>query len=182
MLKLSSTKSLIFFLENYSSSKGLNPLLSTKAMDTNKRKECRWTLPLEGWHKDNFEGVANGNPGKVGVGGIIRNAHGKGIATVSAPLGMQTNNYAETIMAHQTIKLAWDTGVKNIWLEGDSKSIIDYLNEKNEPMWMIMNIIQNCIQHLKTFDNTYVAHEYREANQVADRLAKWVVKNNEVEK
>ena len=33
---------------------------------------------------------------------------------------------------------------------------------------------------LKSFDNIYVAHEYREANKVADRLANWAVKNDEL--
>ena len=47
---------------------------------------------------------------------------------------------------------------------------------------MIMNIIKDYIQHLKNFDNTYVAHKYREANQVADNLANWALKNNEVVK
>lgn len=45
-----------------------------------------------------------------------------------------------------------------------------------------MNIIEECIQHLKTFEKTYVAHEYREANQVTDKLADWAVKYNEVAK
>lgn len=73
-------------------------------------------------------------------------------------------------------------GVKNLWLEGDSKNIIDYLNEKNEPTWTIVNIIEECIQFLKSFDNIYVAHKYREANQVADRLANWTVKNDEMKR
>ena len=71
-------------------------------------------------------------------------------------------------MAHQTLKLAQDMEVKNLWLEGDSKNIINYLNEKNEPTWMIVNIIKECIQILNTFDNIYLDLEYREANQVVD--------------
>lgn len=86
----------------------------------------------------------------------------------------------EVSAAHQSLKLARDTGVINLWLEGDSKNIIDCLNEKNEPMWMIVNIIKECIQIPKSFDNIYVAHEYRKANQVADRLANWEVKNDEL--
>ena len=59
----------------------------------------------EGWCKANFDGFAKGNPGKAGAGGIIRNTHGKGIVAISATLGMQTNHYAETFVAHQTLKL-----------------------------------------------------------------------------
>ncbi len=85
-------------------------------------------------------------------------------------------------MAHRTIKLAKEMGVKYLWLERYSKNIIDFLNEKNKPTWTIANIIEECIQHLKSFEKTYVVHEYQEANQVADRLANWVVKYNEVAK
>ena len=54
--------------------------------------------------------------------------------------------------------------IKNIWLEGDLKDIIDFLNEKNKPTWIIENIVRECIQFLKSFNNVYVAHEYREEN------------------
>ena len=47
---------------------------------------------------------------------------------------------------------------------------------------MIVNIIKDCIQILKSFDNIHVAHEYMEANQVAERLANWADKNDEMRK
>ena len=59
----------------------------------------------------------------------------------SAPFGSQTNHYVEAIVARQTIKLAKEMGVNFLWLEGDSKNIIDYLNGRNKMTWMMANII-----------------------------------------
>jgi ribonuclease HI len=85
------------------------------------------------------------------------------------------NHYAEASAALHTLRLARDTGVKHLWLEGDSKNIIDCLIKKTKPAWTIDNLIGECIHILRSFDHVYVAHEFREANQVADRLANMVV-------
>ena len=82
-------------------------------------------------------------------------------------------------MVHQIIKLAQDIGIHKLWLEGDSKNIIDCLNKKTEPTWMVGNIIEESIQILSTFKNIHMAHEYREANHVADRLANWATRDDE---
>ena len=79
------------------------------------------------------------------MGGIVRNAYGKGIVAISAPLGSQMNHYAEVSAARHTIKLSRDMGIRNLWLKGDSKNIIYCLNEKNKPTWTIESIIGDCI-------------------------------------
>ena len=91
-------------MENHTNSKGPIPILNSKVHD--KREGCCWSLPPKGWFKANFDGATKGNPRKAGVGGIIRNEHGKGIAAFSTPIGSQTNHYAKAIAAHLTIKLA----------------------------------------------------------------------------
>ena len=84
----------------------------------------KWLLPPEGSHKANFDGAAKGNPGPSGCGGIIRNCHGGGVATLSYPLGNQTNHYVEVSNALHTTKLSLDVGVKKLWLEDYSNIII----------------------------------------------------------
>lgn len=89
-----------------------------------KRQEAIWKSPLDGWHKANFDGAAKGNPTPVGCGGIIRNCFGVEVATVSHPLGKQTNHYAKASVALHTTRLAKDIRVRNLWLEGDSNNIV----------------------------------------------------------
>ncbi len=97
------------------------------------RKDCHWSLPLEGWYKANFVGMAKGNPGAMGSGGVTRNCHGYGIAAVTFPLRHQTNHYTEDCAALQTTKLVKEVRVKSLWLEGDSNNTINYLRGEHSP-------------------------------------------------
>ena len=57
--------------------KGSNPFIGETGSNNNaqiRRKECHWSLPPEGWQKANFDGVAKGNLGAAGCGGVIRNS------------------------------------------------------------------------------------------------------------
>lgn len=49
-----------------------------------KRQEVKWLLPLEGWHKENFDGVTKGNSRPLGCGGINRNSYGGGVVSCLA--------------------------------------------------------------------------------------------------
>ena len=77
-----------------------------------RRQEATWSFPPENWHKANFDGAAKGNPGPAGCGGIIRNSSGGGIATISSPIGHQTNHLAEANATRLTIKLALALGIE----------------------------------------------------------------------
>ena len=50
----------------------INPPLVYLKKDNVARKECKWVSPPIGWKKLNFDGASRGNPGKVGLGCIIR--------------------------------------------------------------------------------------------------------------
>ena len=130
-------------LENFTNSKGPISTLKTRVKD--KREGCSWSFSLGGWLKANFDGAAKGNPRKARASGIIRNVYGKGITNFTTSLGIQTNHYVKGIVAYQTINLAKEIGVKFLWLEGDSKNIIDCLNGRNKATWTITNIIVECI-------------------------------------
>ena len=98
-----------------------------------KRQEAKWLFPPEGWHKANFDRASKGNPGPSGGGGVIRNDNGNCIAAFSLPLGFQTNHYAEANVACNAVKLAFEVGVTNLWLEGDSKNIFECIIGKSPP-------------------------------------------------
>ena len=107
-----------------------------------KRQEVKWKLTAKGWHKDNFDGVAKGNLGPLGCGGIIRNCHGRGVVALSYPLGNQINHYIEASATLHTVKLALDVGVKKLWLKGDSNNIIRCIKGALHPTQTIANIIE----------------------------------------
>lgn len=47
------------------------------------------------WIKINIDGSTINNPGKIGVGGIMRDQQGKLLMVVTTPLGKGSNNKAK---------------------------------------------------------------------------------------
>ena len=125
-------------------------------------------LPLESWFKDNFDGASKGNPGPSRCGGIIRNTYGEGIMAFYLPLGTQSNHFAEARATYEAIKLAFDMGFRWLWLEGDSKNIIDCIKCITQPSWTISNIIEGTRAIMDKFERVYVTHVFREVNSMAD--------------
>ena len=126
---------------------------------------------LEGWHKENFDGASKGNPRPLGCGGVIRNNFGEGMAAFSLHLGIQTNHFAEARAACQSVKMAFEMGIKKLWLEGDSKNIIDCIKCLSQPSWTSKNIIEEPHAILDKFECVHITHVFREANPVADWFA-----------
>ena len=135
-----------------------------------KRQEAKWLLPPEGWHKANFDGASKGNPGSSGSGGVIRNDYGDCIAAFSLPLGFQTNHCAEANAACNVVKLAFEIGVTNLWLEGDSNNIIKCIIGNSHPSWTIANLIDETRETLAKFNRIHVTHIFWEANPVAEKF------------
>ena len=69
------------------------------------------------------------------------------------------------------VKLAFEAGITKLWLEGDSKNIINTINGISPPSWSIANIIAETRATLTKFEKVHVTHVYREANPVADWFA-----------
>lgn len=104
----------------------------------------------------------------MGSGGLIRNNYGGGVVDFSYLLGHQMNHFSKASAARQIVKLTLAFGIENLWLEGDSLNIINYLNSLTTPSWTIANIIKEVKSDLGKFSKTYISHVYREANLAAD--------------
>lgn len=120
------------------------------------RSLCCWSFPPNEWFKANFDGAAKGNLGPARYGGVIRNGVGFCTRVVAYPLGIQTNHMAEAMGALQAIKLASNLGVKMLWLEDNSKSIIHYLLCNHQPSWTIKNIIESAKELLQRFKKCHI--------------------------
>lgn len=53
----------------------------------------------------NFDGASRGNPGKTGIGGVIRNKAGEIVHIYCRALGESTNNEAEFAALEQVLKI-----------------------------------------------------------------------------
>ena len=54
-----------------------------------------WSPPPQQIFKLNFDGAAKGNPGPVGIGGVIRNSEGSILGVFWGVIGETTNNVVE---------------------------------------------------------------------------------------
>lgn len=130
-----------------------------------------WEKYLFGWTKLNADGSKQDND-LIGAGSILRDHRGDMIKVFSQKLGSGTSNLAEAQSA--LIRLQWchSNGYDRVILECDSKLVVDILNNTITPPWHIEVIIMEA-QHLIHQHNIVIRQCYREANNVADVLAKW---------
>lgn len=159
----------------------INMAPSRTSMTAKKDREgiC-WSFPPNDWIKANFDGAAKGNPGVAGCGGVIRDSFGNFIGATTSPLGSQTNHLAEAAGAFHIINLAQSLNIKHLWLEGDSKNIIDYLKEKSPPSSTIKSWIEEAKLTLAKFEKVKISHAYRESNAVVNFFSNEGVKSKEV--
>tara|TARA_B100000900_G_C20575840_1_gene715289 strand:+ start:338 stop:922 length:585 start_codon:yes stop_codon:yes gene_type:complete len=125
-----------------------------------------------------FDGASKGNPGKAGAGAVLYK-NNEEIWSIAKYLGNQTNNYAECFAVILGINEAYNRGIKNLQVEGDSMLIINQLKGK----WAIKNkdlkkLHLSITEVLKQFDNISYKHIYRNFNKRADELANQGVLNN----
>lgn len=78
------------------------------------RENSIWLSPPNGWIKANFDGASKGNPGKASCGGVIRDYNCNIIRAQDIPLGITSIHKVEMVGAHYMIKLAKDTGCRNL--------------------------------------------------------------------
>ena len=95
------------------------------------RLKTRWKAPPIGWLKGNFDGVAKGNLGKVGCGGVLRDHIGNIIDVISIPIGISNSHKVEATATLYTMRLVVETNFWYLWMERDSLNIVNMLNGKN---------------------------------------------------
>tara|TARA_B100000900_G_C20587312_1_gene720134 strand:- start:1679 stop:2254 length:576 start_codon:yes stop_codon:yes gene_type:complete len=141
----------------------INKINSFQLNDTIQNKIPKYIL--------RFDGASRGNPGRSGAGAVLYK-NDKEIWSVSRNLGIQTNNYAECFAMTLGIDRAFELGIKNLIVEGDSMLIINQLKGK----WKIKNkdlknLHLSIVEKIRHFDNITYKHIYRKYNSRADELA-----------
>ena len=107
----------------------------------NLRDLARWDCPLMDWNKINFDGASKGNPGFAGCGIIIRNENGDRMGGMAIPICIQANHVAKANATLYGLIYAKSLNLNNIWLEGDSLNIFNFLNRVTKSSSTINNII-----------------------------------------
>ncbi|XP_060203024.1 uncharacterized protein LOC132631467 [Lycium barbarum] len=140
--------------------------------------ECivvKWLKLSENWVKINTDGSKDAN-GRAEIGGNCRDHRGIIIMAFARTVGMDTSNMAEAKAALNGLEWCYRNGHSNVILECDSKIVVEMIKGNYHIPWQMKNIITH-IQNISSTITCEVRHCYREANQVADALAKWSITN-----
>ena len=139
-----------------------NPMkiTGTSTKQNEHREGVLWSSPPLGWLKANFDGYAKENLGKARFGGVLRDHYRIVVDSMSIPIGHSTSYKAEAIAALYTVKMAVETGYRNLWLEGNSLNIINMLNNKNMVTWNIDGSIMEIKNLINFFDKVMISYNF----------------------
>jgi ribonuclease HI len=119
-----------------------------------------------------FDGGSRGNPGPAGIGVVLRAEDGTPLVTLGKYIGRATNNVAEYRALITGLEKAMELGAKKIVVRGDSELIVRQMvgtyRVKNVELKQLYDEAQTLYRQ---FDEARIEHNYREKNELADRLA-----------
>jgi len=124
------------------------------------------------------DGGARGNPGKSGIGAVLKNEDKKNILEISEYIGIATNNQAEYRAAIRALEEAQKLAAEDLKVYLDSELIVKQLNGKYRvknikliPLYVELTRLQ------RTFKTASFEHVRREFNKEADALANLAMDN-----
>ena len=120
----------------------------------------------------NADRATKGNLGPAAAGGIIRDNRGKSLMGFTEYLGMCSSMKRETRAVPRCLKIAREMGVTRLWVHLDSKVLMGML--QGETAWYPYHrfTLEQCKGLITWRDwEVQVTHCFREANQVANRVA-----------
>lgn len=117
------------------------------------------------------DGGARGNPGKAGIGVVIKDDDGKIIERVSEYIGEATNNVAEYTALIKGLEKARELKAEEVECFLDSELVVRQMNReykvKNKDLSLLFVKVWNLSSGFKKISFNHIMREY---NQVADRL------------
>ncbi len=118
-------------------------------------------------------GASLGNPGKAGIGVIIRDQDGKMINRKAQFIGVTTNNVAEYMALIFALEEALCLRAKEVECFLDSQLLVRQLKGTYKVKDRKLELFYSQIKHLESFfEKISFNYVVRSANKQADRLAK----------
>ena len=131
-----------------------------------------WDPPRSGFFKLNFDGSKLPN-GSASLGFIIRDSAGDAILVGGRSMGSNISILqAEAWALKEGMAAACSLNISNLVIEGDNLAVINAVRKVWNIPWEINNIISDIMVNLSSFSEFQVRHCFREANRVADAMAR----------
>eukprot|EP00253_Pinus_taeda_P024712 PITA_24712 len=146
---------------------------------TRSASPLQWSPPAASSYKLNFDGVAKGNAGSAGFGGVFRNDKGADLHIYYGSIGKDTNNVVKLEGLWKGICIANQKKNFPLEVEGDSLILINAatriqagtLAAKIASSWRLLSRLETLEERLRRPHNIVFKHVRCTANKVADRLA-----------
>ncbi|PSR99976.1 HVA22-like protein [Actinidia chinensis var. chinensis] len=139
---------------------------------------CTWKKPKFGWTKLNADGSVDRD--NTSFGGLFRDYKGDPICAYVSKAPIDDVFFVELWAIWRGLVLAVGLGIKVIWVESDSLSVVKTINKKQSYGSRAASCLEHIWELLKKFDKYKVSHSWREANRAADHLAKMDVGGSDV--
>lgn len=138
---------------------------------------CEWKKPEFGWTKLNTDGSVNKET--AGFGGLLRDYRGEPICAFVSKAPQGDTFLVELWAIWRGLVLSLGLGIKSIWVESDSMSVVKTIN-KLQQCPKAETCLKQIWKLLSKFDESRISHSWRETNRAADHLAKMAVCGNDV--
>jgi ribonuclease HI len=123
------------------------------------------TLTLE------FDGGSRGNPGPAGIGCVVRTGDGTPLLTLGRYIGKATNNVAEYSALITVMREAQRLGARRIKIRGDSELVVRQMTGQYRVKHPdLIPLYREAKELFDSFDAASIEHNYRNKNELADRL------------
>lgn len=142
----------------------INPPLIYKNRSQGVGDKCKWEPAPNGWAKINFDGASRGNPGKSGIGCIIKKDTGKWIVKRASYIKNMMNNLVELRALQEGFRLSIKLGIKRIIIEGDSQIVLNALRKRNTPNWVLNSKLEEVLKLFDLLEETIIKHIFKEGN------------------
>lgn len=128
-------------------------------------------FPRHGFSKIKCDGASN-NVKDAEIGGIIRVDNGGFQACLARHIYKNDNNVAEVWEIREGLLLEKNIGIKKLEVETDSTYAVQLCKRETSTPWVMRSLIKDIEELMLSFDDIVIGQRYREANGVADYLAK----------
>ncbi|XP_060968323.1 uncharacterized protein LOC115710989 [Cannabis sativa] len=171
------------YLDNYHAAqlKYRPPATSSQVPSPSTAPSAPWQPPPMGTLKLNIDAAFDKTSSKIGVGAVIRNYVGQVIAALSMPIvGNFASNEMEAKAMFHGINWVLQQQLSISIVETDALVVSNALKSPAAGILAFSDLIMDISYLLSFFPNTIVTHVKRNANSVADSLAKFALGLDEI--
>ncbi|XP_057428588.1 uncharacterized protein LOC130722016 [Lotus japonicus] len=136
------------------------------------RKQLQWVAPAESILKFNVDGSTLDSPGQSGIGGVLRNHDGVAVGYFALKVGEMWAYEAEVLAIYQALLFCQQFNFKTVVIESDSTLAVGWVGNSDRRPWKLYQILSKIDWLISEVNCLGVVHVLREANEVADFLAK----------